>query len=49
MIVFIAEIRRKWSRENGDERSRRRNVGRKVEMQSTSLRRERGRSIWVEM
>ena len=49
MIVFVEEIRRKWSRENRDERSRRRSVGRKVEMQSTSPRRERGRSIWVEM
>ena len=49
MIVFVEAIRRKWSRENRDERSRRRRVGRKVEMQSTSPRRERGRSIWVEM
>ena len=49
MIVFVAAIRRKWSRENRDERSRRRHVGRKVEMQSTSPHRERGRSIWVEM
>ena len=49
MIVFVAEIRRKWSLENRDERSRRRSVGRKVEMQSTSPRRERGGSIWVEM
>ena len=49
MIVFVAAIRRKWSRENRDERNRRRRVGRKVEMQSTSPRRERGKSIWVEM
>ena len=49
MIVFVEGIRRKWSRENRDERSRRRSVGRKVEMQSRSPRRERGRSIWVEM
>ena len=49
MIVFVAAIRRKWSRENRDERSRRRRVGRKVEMQSTSLLLERGGSIWVEM
>ena len=32
MIVFVAAIRRKWSRENRDERNRRRRVGRKVEM-----------------
>ena len=49
MIVFVAEIRRKWSQENRDERSRRRSIGRKVEMQSMSLRRERGRLIWVKM
>ena len=49
MIVFVAAIRRKWSRENRDERSRRRRVGRKVKMQSTSPRQERGRLIWVEM
>ena len=36
MIVFVVEIRRKWSRENRDERNRRCRVGRKVEMQSTS-------------
>ena len=35
MIVFVEEIRRKWSRENRDERSRRRSLGRKVEMQTT--------------
>ena len=46
MIVFVAEIRRKWSRENRDERSRRRNVGKKVEMQSTSPRRQNlGRDV----
>ena len=49
MIVFVATIRKKWSRENRDERSRRCRVGRKVEMQSTSPRRERGGLIWVEM
>ena len=49
MIVFVAEIRQKWSQENRDERSRRRSIGRNVEMQSMSLRRERGRLIWVEM
>ena len=49
MIVFVATIRRKWSRENHDERNRRRRVGRKVEMQSMLPRRERGKSIWVEM
>ena len=46
MIVFVAEIRRKWSRENRDERSRcsrRRRVGREADRFGSRCSRRRRR------